>query len=289
MTRETTTFGRFSLSGDGELRRDGKPVRLQPQPARVLALLVERPGEVVTRDELKQRIWGTDTFVDFERGLNFCISQIRFALGDSADTPRFVETVPKRGYRFIAAIDEPVPVVHEGPRADAHRSSPWRAAFLGVAFVLVIGAAVALVARAAPGRPARIAVAQFDNETGDPALDAVASGVSDATVARLAAPELTTRIAVVGNAPILRQARRFQDVKAIGRALDVEYVVLGQLKKGRDGLRLVAHFIRTSDESHLWANTFDRAAFDLAAQGEVAARVAQSVAGRLSASAAPSR
>jgi DNA-binding winged helix-turn-helix (wHTH) protein len=112
-------FGRFSFRPeDGELRRDGSAVKLQPQPARVLAALVERAGETVTRDELRQRIWGTETFVDFERGLNFCISQIRFALGDSADRPQFVETVPRRGYRFIGTIAPEVeaPVVEPSPR-----------------------------------------------------------------------------------------------------------------------------------------------------------------------------
>ena len=101
----TTQFGQFTFDSDaGTLTRNGIPVRLQPQPARVLALLVARAGEVVSRDELRQQIWGTDTFVDFERGLNFCIAQIRSALGDSADSPRFIETLPKRGYRFIAPV-----------------------------------------------------------------------------------------------------------------------------------------------------------------------------------------
>jgi len=98
-------FGLFEFDANaGALSREGVPVRLQPQPARVLAVLVSRPGEIVTRETLKQEVWGDGTFVDFERGLNFCIAQIRSALGDSADSPRFVETLPKRGYRFIAPV-----------------------------------------------------------------------------------------------------------------------------------------------------------------------------------------
>ena len=93
----------------GELLRGTVRTRLEPQPARVLALLVERAGEVVTREELQQRVWTDDTFVDFERGLNYCMAQIRAALGDSASQPRFVETLPRRGYRFIAAIQGPAP------------------------------------------------------------------------------------------------------------------------------------------------------------------------------------
>ena len=103
MTR--ARFGVFEFSPEsGELLRDGVPVRLQPQPAKVLALLVARPGVLVTRDELQHEVWGSGTHVDFERGLNFCVAQIRTALGDSAESPRFLETIPKQGYRFIAPI-----------------------------------------------------------------------------------------------------------------------------------------------------------------------------------------
>ena len=91
-------------SRDRELTREGRPIRLQPQPARVLAILVGRAGEVVSREDLRSQIWNDGTHVDFERGLNFCIAQIRNALGDSAESPRFIETVPKRGYRFIAPV-----------------------------------------------------------------------------------------------------------------------------------------------------------------------------------------
>jgi DNA-binding winged helix-turn-helix (wHTH) protein len=102
----TFYFGRFELDVHAqELRQDSRPVRLQPQPLRVLAMLVERRGQVVTRQELQQAIWGADTFVDFEKGLGFCIWQIREALDDSADHPRYVETIPRRGYRFIAALE----------------------------------------------------------------------------------------------------------------------------------------------------------------------------------------
>jgi TolB-like protein/DNA-binding winged helix-turn-helix (wHTH) protein len=102
---EVRQFGPFAVDErSGELRRDGEVVRLQPQPFRVLALLVSRPGELVTREELKKALWGEETYVDFERGLNFCINQARTALGDSADAPRYIQTLPRRGYRFIAPV-----------------------------------------------------------------------------------------------------------------------------------------------------------------------------------------
>src|SRR5713226_5095260 len=90
----------------GELRRNGTSLKLQPQPAKVLALLVSRPGEIVTRQDLAQEVWGSETFVDFEQGLNFAIRQIRTALEDDADHPHFLETLPKRGYRFIAEVED---------------------------------------------------------------------------------------------------------------------------------------------------------------------------------------
>jgi DNA-binding winged helix-turn-helix (wHTH) protein len=98
-------FGLFEFdAAAGVLTREGVPVRLQPQPARVLAILVAHAGDVVTRDALRQEVWSDGTFVDFERGLNFCVAQIRSARGDSADSPRFIETLPRRGYRFIAPV-----------------------------------------------------------------------------------------------------------------------------------------------------------------------------------------
>ena len=101
-------FGLFEFDPRaGELRREGRPVKLSPQPARVLALLLSRPGEVVLREEFREHLWGNDTFVDFERGLNFCILQVRTALGDSSENPRFVQTVPRNGYRFIAPVPSP--------------------------------------------------------------------------------------------------------------------------------------------------------------------------------------
>jgi DNA-binding winged helix-turn-helix (wHTH) protein len=112
-------FGTFQLDAQaGQLFKSGRVIRLKPQPLRLLQLLVGRPGDLVTRDEIKELLWGTDTFVDFEQGMNTAIRQIREALGDDAERPIFVETVPKRGYRFIAPVDggAPPPVAHPPPR-----------------------------------------------------------------------------------------------------------------------------------------------------------------------------
>jgi DNA-binding winged helix-turn-helix (wHTH) protein/TolB-like protein len=276
----------------GALTRGGTPVRLQPQPARVLALLAERPGEIVTREELRQRIWGDETFVDFERGLNFCVAQIRSALGDSAASPRYIETLPRRGYRFIAPVSAPAsapPDVPTGPVVPFPVTPRWRsrwalsAVALALLFTFLAGAArTSRLWRGdvSPG-PVRLAVVPFDNETGDPAFDAVARGVADATVARLATPELLERISVIGNAAVLQGPRDRRDLKAIGTALGVNYVVLGQVKRDRERVRVIAHLIRVSDQAHLWAKTFDRPSFTLAVQEDLAREIALSVAGRL--------
>src|SRR5215813_1916226 len=114
---ETSTILRFDIfeldTAAGELRRQGDRVKLPPQPLRVLELLVRRGGEVVTRTDIRERIW-SDSFVDFEQGLNFCIRQIRDALGDTADAPRFIETLPRRGYRFLFPVETPIPAEPKG-------------------------------------------------------------------------------------------------------------------------------------------------------------------------------
>ena len=118
-------FGQFELDlGARELLRDGRPVRIQPQPLRVLEILVGHPGKVVSREELRQRIWDEATFVEFDQGLNYCIRQIRVALGDDAANPVFVETLKKRGYRFTAAVEELAEVSETGPGEDASEALP---------------------------------------------------------------------------------------------------------------------------------------------------------------------
>jgi len=278
-------FGLFHFDpATGELSREGTPIRLQPQPARVLALLLERPGEIVSREELRRHVWGNETFVDFERGLNFCIAQIRSALGDSADSPRYVETVPKRGYRFIAPASLTGPSGTPDPDLTGPPRTPlqaWTLAALVIALAAGAGAFVFVRQRVAvPATTVPIAVVPFDNQTGSIAFDAIAEGLADATVARLAQSD-RPRLAVVGNAQLLRTARSFRDVKRIGAELDVDYVVLGQVQRDGSGVRVVAHLIRVSDERHVWANRFDRPELTLAAQGEIADQIARGVARKL--------
>ena len=282
-----TQFGLFQFdAATGELIREGVPVRLQPQPARVLAVLIERAGEVVSREVLRQTVWTDGTFVDFERGLNFCIAQIRAALGDSADSPRFVETLPRRGYRFIAPVrsagDEPERPVTAAASSTVSAPAAWRRPSLALAAIAAALVTVAFFAARPVADPAvRVAVMPFDNETGDATYTDLAQGIADATVARLAAPERINGLAVIGNSAALRRPRSFRDLKAIGQEVGADYVVLAQVARDKSQVRLIAHLIRVSDEAHVWAQTFDRPAFTLEVQAEIAEAIASAVAERL--------
>ena len=174
-------FGAFEMDlRSGELRRGGTVVRLQPQPFKVLALLVDRPGEVVTRDEIQSRVWPAGTFVDFEQSLNFCIRQIRAALGDNALHPRYVETLPRRGYRWVGGSVErvtPPATVHEWPRplsdrpadAESARASGEHDAVAGVrAGAALEGGGRGARSRRAPSRGPRLAFHLGGRPVGSP-------------------------------------------------------------------------------------------------------------------------
>ena len=245
-------FGTFEFDPDSrELRKNGRAIALEPQPAKALALLLSRAGEVVSRDELRQAVWGSETHVDFDRGLAYCISQVRTALGDSGDNPRFVQTVPKHGFKFIAPV---APDARDAPDAPARSFNNW------VTIPLTIALAAATVGMMYEAfypppeqRRAVIAVSVFDNETGQAEYDRPVAGLSDVVVERLTkvAPD---RIAVVGNAAVLRQPRNIRNLKAVAENVQADYVLLGQLQRGETGLRFITHFIRLRDEAHLKAN-----------------------------------
>lgn len=246
------TFAEFDIDpASGELRRNGARVKLQDLPFRVLVALVQRPGTVVTRDELRSSLWGDGTFVDAEAGLNTAIAKLREALGDAAETPRFIETIPKRGYRFIATVTDgsaaearPTPAVATSPGRPRLRRL-WTLAALGV----VVATAAGWYAWSQRS-PVTIAVLRFHNETGDAANDQLAVDLTDAAVVRLAADN---HYGVIGNSPLLKTDRIFEDVSRVGAALSARYVVLGQLQRGDRGLLVRAHFVRVSDQTHLWA------------------------------------
>jgi DNA-binding winged helix-turn-helix (wHTH) protein/TolB-like protein len=277
-------FGTFAFDDrTALLTRGERPVALEPQPARALALLLARAGEVVSRDELRAHLWSGNTHVDFDRGLAYCIGELRAALGDSADNPRFVQTLPRRGFRFIAPVEAadvtgavaPPLSVPTTPAAPLD-APPLR--FIGVplpryplppqlkALSLVAGviAAVSIAASCyavrrawtASTRPI-VAVAVFENESGDPAKTRVVTGLSDSIVERLTAigPSL---VGVNGNASILRRPRDARDTRAVATETGAAFLVAGQLQT-RDGrLSLLVHLIRLDDGTHVWVNRIAR-------------------------------
>ncbi len=284
-------FGPFEFDPEaGELRRQGFRVPLEPQPTKVLGLLLEKAGRTVSREELRLHVWGPETYVDFERGLAYCIAQVRSALGDSAESARYIQTLPRRGFTFLA----PVQRNGVGQAAEGAEGTPrdatgagWRTKSVAMA-ILIVGAAalgIALWRGKSPWptsqRSLRVAIAAFDNETGNPTLDPVSRGLSDAVVARLGQLQ-SDRLGIIGNAAILQRARTFRDVKDIGRELGADYVVLGQLQLIGPRTRVIVHLIRTDDETHLWADRFDREAPDwFALQSEIAEAVAGAVSRKL--------
>ena len=250
----THRFGVFEFDSEsGELRKNGRAVALEPQPAKALALLLARTGEVVSREELRDAVWGSDTHVDFDRGIAYCVSQIRTALGDSGDNPRFVQTIPKRGFKFIAPV---TPAATTTPAASVVAKPPaWRFGLAMAGFVLFAVGAVWLVFGNPPRTSDRVvvAVSVFDNETGVADYDRPVAGLSDLVVEHLSKLD-PDRIAVVGNAAVLRQPRNIRNLKAVAQDVRADYVLLGQLQRGESGLRFITHFIRLRDEAHLKAN-----------------------------------
>jgi DNA-binding winged helix-turn-helix (wHTH) protein/TolB-like protein len=231
------------------LRKDGRAVALEPQPAKALARLLACPGEVVSRAELRDALWDAGTHVDFDRGLAYCVSQVRAALGDRGESPVFVQTLPRRGFKFVAPVS-PVPEAHDRP---ATRFNRWLTTPLVLTLLAgVVSVAVVTVA-SLTGERVVIAVSVFDNETGQPEHTRAVAGLSDLVVESLVnlAPD---RIAVVGNAAVLRRPRNIRDLKAVAEGVDADYVLLGQLQRGESGLRFITHFIRLRDEAHLKAN-----------------------------------
>ena len=266
-------FGEFEVDErGGELRRNGVRVKLQDLPFRMLVALLRRAGGVVTREELRAELWGAGIHVDAEAGLNTAVAKLREALGDTAEAPQFVETLPKRGYRFIGVVTGA-----PGPAPSDERRSLSRTT---LAFVLVgVAVAAGLAAYGWLGNSPRItiAVVRFHNETGNPEHDRLAGSLTDAVVVSLAG---NRRYGVIGNSPLLRTDRIFQDVPKIAAALDAEYVLLGQLQTGDAGLVARTHFIRVSDQTHLWAQKIDLAANPEASVTEsVTSGVARALAG----------
>jgi DNA-binding winged helix-turn-helix (wHTH) protein/TolB-like protein len=291
-------FGLFVFdASSGELRREGVVVRLQAQPARVLSLLISRAGAVVSREELRKVIWGGETFVDFERGLNVCIAHIRTALGDDTNSPRFIRTVPRLGYQFISHVelvpDPPPPQVAEQVIVQPAHSSylSWRTLILVAVAGIIFAATVAFAvyrARVLPSHPAPLVVAivRFDNETDDPAVSHFSDGLTDNLVEQMTGMS-QDRFRVIGNASVLRQPRDQRNLEAIATSLHARFIILGQVQRNGSQTRVLAHLIRMPEQTHVWVVRLDKSLDDqLAFESSAAEQIAREFSGRLVDSAA---
>jgi TolB-like protein/Tfp pilus assembly protein PilF len=245
-------FGVFEMdTRSGQLRRQGLRVKLQDQPFQVLALLLEHPGEVVTREELTKRLWPDNTFVDFDRGLNKAINRLREVLRDSAEKPRFIETLPQRGYRFIAPLES-----------------------------AAVGSANAALVRGhrLPQPTPRIdslAVLPLDNHSGDPAQDYFSDGMTEELISALSK---ISSLRVISRTSVMRYKGTRKSLPAIAKELRVDAVVEGSVARSDQKIRITAQLIHAPEDRHLWSGRYERELRDiLQLQAEIAEDIASQI------------
>jgi len=292
-------FGVFEVDlRAGELRKRGVKVRLQEQPFQVLAILLERPGETVTREELRNRLWTAETFVDFDHGVNKAVNRIRDALGDSAASPRFVETVARRGYRFIAdvAVAEEGPIAGSGiatgdrasredqsvapvpapPSRERVRWYPWTITGAALAVASVVVVAWALQSRAARPAPIRsLAVLPLENLSGDASQEYFADGMTDELIATLGQ---ISALRVISRTSVMPYKRARKPLPQIARELNVDAIVEGTVLRAGGQVRITAQLIDAHDDKHLWSETYGGDLRDtLTLQNRVAGAIAEQI------------
>lgn len=294
-------FGAFEADLHArELRKQGMQIKLQEQPFQILAFLLEHPGEIVTREHLRQKLWPADTFVDVDNSVNAAINRLREALGDSAENPRFVETLPRRGYRFVAPVTE----IKGSERDSAHENAnavipagpekvPAIVNLRGGRTIAKLSLAVALVVilvaasvwawekwrervslQSSP-HITSLVVLPLTNLSGDPSQDYFADGMTD---------ELTTDLARISSLKVISEtsAMRYRGkrppLRQIAQELDVDAVIEGSVARSGDQVRITAQLIDVKNDRHLWAQSYDRHGIDvLGLQRDVARAIANQI------------
>jgi TolB-like protein/DNA-binding winged helix-turn-helix (wHTH) protein/Tfp pilus assembly protein PilF len=295
-------FGAYEVSlQSGEVRKAGMRIRVQQQPMKLLEILLERPGEIVTREELRRRVWPNEGFGDFDQALNIAIGKLRSAFGDSAENPRFIETLPKRGYRFIADVSvvgaearpkrpesapgdvparDPEPTKHGAGLAVAPKGRLSSSHRLIIAGALVLSfLVVSLWLFRTPSRGTRsirsLAVLPLDNLSGDPSQNYFADGMTDELItdlAQISALRVISRTSVM----VYKGARK--PLPQIARELNVDAVVEGTVLHSGDHVRITAQLIEASTDRHLWSQSYESELRDtLALQNKVAAAIADQI------------
>ena len=304
-------FGAFELDlSTGELRSieahdPNNKVILREQVFQILRMLLEREGKIVTREEIKSRLWANDTVVDFDHSINATIGTLRRALGDSADDPRYIETLARRGYRLMPAIEHleaaPEPAL-EKDREQREQSAAeislntakvqrqmkprWWKAAVALVSVVILGAGYISWRHFRATGPQRsekfmLAVLPFANLTGDPNKEYLADGLTEETISQLGRlnPE---QLGVIARTSVMGYKHKDLRLDQIGRDLSVQYVLENSLRESGDHLRLTAQLIQVKDQTHLWSQDYDYAAKDiLNVEDEVAKAVAREIRVRL--------
>jgi TolB-like protein/tetratricopeptide (TPR) repeat protein len=238
------SFDAFELHlATGELRRRGRIVRLAPQPTRILAILISRNSHLVSREEIMAEVWGKDVFVDFEHGLNFCIRQIRNALGDEADHPRFIETVPRRGYRFIAPLKEEID---------------------------------AAVTRDLPAHSKlKLAVLPFTNIGSDPEQEYFSDGLTEELIVELSRLD-PHRVGVIARMSVMKYRHTTPTVDRVLKELGADYILVGSVRRSGSRVRITTQLIETREGTHLGAEIYERELADIfSVQSDVARHVSR--------------
>jgi TolB-like protein/DNA-binding winged helix-turn-helix (wHTH) protein/Tfp pilus assembly protein PilF len=297
-------FGPFEADlRSGELRKHGVRLKLQDQPFQVLALLLEHAGDVVTREELRQRLWPADTFVDFDTGLNSAVKKLRDVLADSADEPRYIETIPRRGYRFIAPLVDPNPAtalssVPEPGLHPAHETASSlpagsvvasaesffftrsRLLFRAAALLLLLVAGFLVYRNIGAGGKKQtaiksLAVLPLKNLSGDASQDYLADGMTEALIGRLAGIH---DLRVISRTSVMRYKDTKEALPEIAKTLGVDAIVEGSVIRDGNRIRVHAQLIRAATDEHFWSEAYDRELSDvLTLQSDVAHSIAQKV------------
>ena len=278
-----------------ELRRSGHVVKLERLPMEILRFLIEQRGQVVTREEIADRIWGKNVHVDTDNSINGAIRKIRRVLRDDPDSPRFIQTIMGRGYRFIAAVDTSAPEPSPDPLLPAISDEPESIPLAEVSksglrrWSVLLAAAVFLIAVAAAGflrfsprvRPASgrlmLAVLPFENLTGDAAQDYFSDGMTEEMISQLGNLD-AAHLGVIARTSVMHYKHSQEPLDQIGRELGVQYVLEGSIRRDSDKVRITAQLIQLSDQTHLWARQYDRdLSHLLALQGEIAHEVSEEI------------
>jgi TolB-like protein/DNA-binding winged helix-turn-helix (wHTH) protein/Tfp pilus assembly protein PilF len=274
----TVRFGPFELDlRAAELHHEGTKTKLPEQPFQILTELVGHPGEVVTREELRQRLWRSDTFVDFEHGLNTAVKRLREALGDSAENPRYIETLPRHGYRLIVPVEKAEPAASITSKGPVRRRSLWLA--VSVLIIAAVAAGVVwrlrLRERFPPVKIESLAVLPLENLSGNPEEEYFADGMTEALITELG--KLHT-LRVISRQSVMQYKGTSKTVPQIAGELKVDAVVEGSALRADGKVRITTQLIQANPERHLWSESYERDLKDvIALQGEVTQAIAREI------------